>query len=249
MIENRILRIGDRLIEMNGKLVTTGLDIGPVQPRHLRLLFAPGRGPSRFDVQDHRSGTWTQLSTYPNIWDLYVYNGSGIDWAFALTLTSADTRMNIVEVIDGDASGIKDMTGCFAYCPNIRFVGPLYNTDSVLSAPVMFSCPDLNGSIVHVTPFDTSSMWNFEGMFYGQSKLKEIPLLDTSNSSDVSYMHPTDVSNMYSECVKVERGILAAYNEMISHGNIPTHSMTFHDCGINTESGRAELAQIPDDWK
>ena len=240
MIENRILRIGDRLIEMNGKLVTTGLDIGPVQPRHLRLLFAPGRGPSRFDVQNHRSGTWTQLSTYPNIWDLYVYNGSGIDWAFALELTSADTRMNIVEVIDGDASGITYMDGCFANCPNIRSVGPLYNTGSVVSCWHMFYASN-GGSIVHVTPFDTRNVRNFERMFEFQENLREVPLLDTSSA--------TDLTEMYSNCVNVESGILAAYNEMTSHGNIPYHYGTFRRCGINTPTGRAELAQIPSNWK
>lgn len=241
MLTNRIMRIGDRLVEMNGKIVTTAPDIGPVQPGHVRLLFAPGRGPSRFDIQDHRSGTWTQLSTYPNIWDLYVYNGS-TNWEFALPLTSEETRMNIVEVIDGATYDVTyHLDGLFADCPNIRSVGPLYNTGSVLSAPGMFFCSGLNGSIVHITPFDTSSMSNFNGMFHGQSKLKEIPLLDTSNSSDVSYM--------YYGCINVQRGILAAYNEMTSHGNIPDHYMTFHDCGINTSTGRAELAQIPDDWK
>jgi len=241
MFTDRILRIGDRLIEMNGKLVTTGPEIGPVQGGHMRLRFATGTGPSRFDIEEHRSGTWTRIGTYQNIWDLYVYNGS-TNWDYALPLTREETRMNIVEIIDACLlDNTQYMDACFGDCPNISSVGHLYNTGSVLSGPGMFACSGLNGSIVHITPFDTSSMSKFNGMFEGQSKLKEIPLLDTSSA--------TDLSSMYSNCVNTESGILAAYNEMISHGNNPTHYRTFYNCGINTERGRAELAQIPSDWK
>jgi len=236
MFTDRILRIGDRLIEMNGKLVTLDLDIGTVQPRHLRLRFAPGKGPTRYDIEQRRRGTWTQICTDPNIWDLYVLDGG--EWANALSLAYFQTRVNIVEVIDGDASGVTYMDGCFANCPNIRSVGPLYNTGSVVSCWHMFYG---EGSIVHVTPFDTSNVRNFQSMFAYQQKLREVPLLDTSSA--------TDLISMYSNCVNVETGILSAYNEMTSHGTNPYHHNTFVRCGINTLTGRAELAQIPSSWK
>lgn len=245
MIINRILkmpllRIGDKLMEKNGKLVTIDLDIGDVQPRHLRLRFTPGTGPNRDDITSHRSGTWVQICTDPNIWDLYVLDGVS-QWSNALSLASEETRINIIGVIDGDASDVTYMDGCFANCPNIRSVGPLYNTDSVVSCWHMFYSSNGDGSIVQVTPFDTSNVRSFESMFYGQQKLKVVPLLDTSSS--------TDLTAMYYGCVNVESGILGAYNEMTSHGSYVAHHMTFHDCGINTPTGKAELAQIPDDWK
>ncbi len=240
MIINRVLKLGDQLMEMNGKLVTIDLDIGTVQPRHLRLRFAPGTGPTRDEIEQHRSGTWVQICTDPNIWDLYVFDGS-TSWGQALQLAYAETRRNIVGVIDGDASGVTYMDSCFDSCPNIRTVGPLYNTDSVVSCYHMFYSSGGVGSIVHVTPFDTSNVRSFESMFEGQQKLREIPLLDTSSA--------TDLTSMYANCVNVETGILAAYNEMTSHGTNPYHHYAFLRCGINTPTGRSELDQIPRDWK
>lgn len=239
MIINRVLlKIGDKLMERNGKLVTLDLDIGTVQPRHLRLRFSPGTGPTRYDIEQHTSGTWTQICTDPNIWDLYVHDGAS-EWAIAQSL-QVESRMNIVEVIDGDASGVTHMDGCFAGCPNIRSVGPLYNTDSVVSCWHMFYGNE-HSSIVHVTPFDTSNVRNFQSMFQFQLNLREVPLLDTSSA--------IDLTEMYSNCRNVETGILAAYNEMTSHGTNPYHFGAFELCGINTPTGRAELAQIPSDWK
>lgn len=237
LLKMPLLRIGDKLMERNGRLVTIDLDIGDVQPRHLRLRLTPGT------VVDQRLapiGTWTHICTDPNIWDLHVYDGYSSSWGDLFMHTFDRISDEIIEVIDGDCTGVTDMFRSFYNCKNIRSVGPLYNTESIQNGQAMFAC-DAGGSIVHVSPFDTSGMAMFNYMFYKQSKLKEIPLLDTSNSGGVSYM--------YYGCVNVERGILAAYNEMISHGRVGNHYLTFHDCGINTESGRAELAQIPDDWK
>lgn len=74
------------------------------------------------------------------------------------------------------------------------------------------------------------------------SKLKEIPLLDTSKA--------TNVGGICYDCYDVESGALALYNQMANQTNPPTdHLHAFYRCGIHTSTGTAELAQIPDDWK
>ena len=51
-------------------------------------------------------------------------------------------------------------------------------------------------------------------------------------------------------CYSVQSGALALYQQASTQATPPTdHRNTFTDCGINTQTGSAELAQIPNDWK
>lgn len=69
-----------------------------------------------------------------------------------------------------------------------------------------------------------------------------IPLFDTTAL--------TDVTNCFYECYFVDGGQLALYQQMSTQTNPPTlHSRCFNNCGIYTQTGAAELAQIPSDWK
>lgn len=69
-----------------------------------------------------------------------------------------------------------------------------------------------------------------------------IPLFDTRTL--------TDVTNMFYECYYVEGGALALYQQMSTQTNVPSsHSGCFSECGSATQTGSAELAQIPNGWK
>lgn len=113
------------------------------------------------------------------------------------------------------------------------------NTSNITRTNNMFQgCTNLK--TVHL--FDISNATDISYMFYGCENLKTIPLFDTSNA--------TDMSNMFELCSNVEAGALALYQQASSQANPPTnHYHTFYKCGINTETGAAELAQIPSDWK
>jgi len=51
-------------------------------------------------------------------------------------------------------------------------------------------------------------------------------------------------------CVNVESGALALYQQASTQTNPPTNNyQTFTNCGSNTVTGVAELAQIPSSWK
>ena len=55
---------------------------------------------------------------------------------------------------------------------------------------------------------------------------------------------------MFNGCTEVTEGALAQYTWFSTYGvNINNHSVTFTNCGSNTQTGTAELAQIPSDWK
>ena len=113
------------------------------------------------------------------------------------------------------------------------------NTSNVTNMESMFdSCT----SLTSVSLLDTSNVTNMNLMFLNCFSLTTVPLFDTSSV--------TKISNMLYNCVKVQSGALALYTQASTQATPPTyHDNTFRECGINTETGAAELAQIPDDWK
>lgn len=96
-------------------------------------------------------------------------------------------------------------------------------------------------SLRTVSLFDTSNVTNMEGMFYTCASLTNIPLFDTSKV--------TNMKSMFYKCSSVQSGALALYQQASTQTTIPQHSGTFYNCGSDTQTGAAELAQIPSDWK
>lgn len=59
----------------------------------------------------------------------------------------------------------------------------------------------------------------------------------------------TKCNNMFNGCTNVETGALTVYNQLAALGaQITSHTDTFKNCGSNTVTGAAELAQIPSSW-
>jgi len=97
-------------------------------------------------------------------------------------------------------------------------------------------------NIVEVLGANTTGITNMEMMFLGCTELTSIPLFDTSKV--------TNMDSMFQYCRNVQSGALAFYQQASSQSTPPnSHYKTFEDCGINTTTGAAELAQIPSDWK
>lgn len=97
-------------------------------------------------------------------------------------------------------------------------------------------------SLVSVPLFDTSNLDTMSFTFKDCSSLSAIPLFNTSKL--------TLIDGAFENCVNVQSGALALYQQITSqHGYYVGHGSTFRNCGINTETGSAELAQIPSDWK
>lgn len=80
-----------------------------------------------------------------------------------------------------------------------------------------------------------------EYLFSGCTVLKSIPTLRATGT--------IQCSNAFNGCRSVESGILAAYNALAPMTEQYQHRFTFRNCGVDSSSGAAELAQIPSDWK
>ena len=119
--------------------------------------------------------------------------------------------------------------------------------------------------LTSVPLLDTSSATTVSYMFYGCSALTAIPLIDTSSATSMVYMchnctsitqvplldtsAATNVGGMFDGCVNVEIGALDLYNQILSQSVPPQyHTDCFKNCGSNTTTGAAELAQIPTSW-
>lgn len=161
-----------------------------------------------------------------------------------------------------DTSNVTSIERIFVYCDSLHTV-PLFNISKVDSLEYMFyHCVALQT----VPFFDTSNITRMAGTFE-QSGIITLPAFNMINVTTISNMclscaslktiplfRNTDkISKAYRtfrNCYNVESGALALYQQLSSQANPPsTHSLMFAQCGSNTETGAAELAQIPSDWK
>jgi len=246
-------------------------------PFTIRVQYAPGKAPGHFPVA--HASTITQVSVEPNIWDVTTReddtrwdnvfwdehdlvavlgaNSSGITDMFRMFCDCENLRS--VELFD--TSLCTNMYGMFMNNRSLREI-PLFDTHNVETMQYMFfgatsfeHCPDLDtsrvtvmasmfdGTAIQEAPaFDTSSVKQMEGMFAGCTSLKHVPLYSTASC--------VDMRTMFYQCPNVEGGALALYTQASSQAVPPElYSSAFYQCGSNTATGAAELAQIPSDWK
>ena len=213
------------------------------------------------DVYDvYRSGTdFTHLfNNSKNVVEVLGANTTGVtnmDGMF--DLCSSLTSVSLF-----DTSSVQSMQNMFKKCTALTAV-PLFNTSSVIAMTAMFSwCSSLTSmplfntssvevmlnmfydcsSLTSVPLFNTSSVFNMNSMFHGCSSLTSVPLFNTSSV--------VSMNDMFVNCTKVQSGALALYQQASTQANPPPkHTHTFQNCGSDTTTGAAELAQIPEDWK
>ena len=224
-------------------------------PYTIRILYDDGI------VLDYPNSTFVQVSTSPNIWDI-THNDS--DWFGALSAAyHSDVNNHALEVLGANTSGVTSMLGLFNTFINLRKVA-LFDTSNVTNMSNMFyDCY----SLTTIPLFDTSKVTNMSNMFYYCTSLESVPLLDTGVVRDMETMFYNCTSlkhiplfntiagpNMnytFYNCKNVESGALALYRQASSQGamRITEHNATFRNCGSDTTTGAAELAQIASDWK
>ena len=223
--------IGNIFALINNKLVKKYVD--PYNPLGLpantiRVRTSDGQQP----IKDTYT-TYETATLVPGTNDVYDVYKSGTDFTRVLYSST-----NVVEVLGANTSNVTDMTGMFNRCRNLTTV-PLFDTSSVTNMTGMFlACRNLTT----VPLFDTSNVTDMTSMFEGCSNLTTVPLFDTSSV--------ISMNRMFRNCYSVESGALALYQQASTQANPPAnHDSTFMQCGSNTQTGAAELAQIPSDWK
>lgn len=136
-----------------------------------------------------------------------------------------------------NTSNVTGTDGMFWNCYALK-AAPLFNLSKVRTMDSMYS----HCNITSVPLYDTSSVIHMDYAFADCHYLESIPLFNTAN---VQYARGT-----LRNCYKVESGALALYQQLSSQTTPPSvHTNTFMNCGRDTVTGAAELAQIPSDWK
>lgn len=176
----------------------------------------------------------------------HIYNPLGLpDKTIRCKFTSGytPTMGNFQTLVDADenvwdiTNNTDDWANLFAYNYDlVEVIGA--NTTSVTTMNNMFR---ENVGLTSVSLFDTSAVTDMEGMLRGAIRLTSVPLFDTSSVTNVDFM--------FAECAAVTSGALALYKQVSTQATPPIyHNKTFEDCGKNTVTGAAELAQIPASW-
>lgn len=216
----------------------------------IRVKFQSGYTPTMGDTQ-------TLVDSNNNVWDIY-YNDNNWDGLF----NESSKPHNLLEVLGANTTNVTSMLSLFLNCKALTKVA-LFDTSNVTDMKQMFYHCD---SLTSVPLFDTSSVIEMNKMFYGCLSLTVLPLFDTSNvvymedlcnsCSSLTFVPLFDTSNVtdigyaFYDCNSVQIGALALYQQASTQATPPiSHDGTFYNCGSNTQTGSAELAQIPIGWK
>ena len=218
----------------------------------------------------HNVWDWTASGTsFANAFDGAFGSSDNIVSVIAAGDTSAVTNMgymfqgctSLTNVPLFDTSAVTDMSYMFRGCTSLTNV-PLFDTSAVTNMSAMFQgCT----SLANVPLFDTSAVTDMKYMFRDCTSLTNVPLFDTSAVTDMQYtfagctsltsiplFDTSAVTNMrytFAGCTKVEGGALALYQQASTQSIPPSeHERTFDNCGKDTVTGAAELAQIPESW-
>lgn len=158
----------------------------------------------------------------------------------------AATSMTEAPVLD--THNVVNFFGMFGECTNLVDVSNVSNYDTSKAEDMGYMFYN-NSSLEHLPTLDTHNVYGFQYMCCGCTSLREVPLLNTSSCID---NEDSDCRCMFKDCVSVEHGALDLYNQISTQpGGYPNNrkSEMFRNCGVNTTTGAAELAQIPAAWK
>jgi surface protein len=254
VLNRNILTIGGNRLE-GGPLTPPVPPIDPYNPLGLppntvRVRTSDGNVPVKASDTSYESATLVTGTS-----DTYDIYKSGTDFTKFLNKSS-----NVVEILGANTTGITNMYMMLRECSFTSV--PLFDTSSVTNMyGMLYGC----SSLITVPLFDTSNVTDINYMFGDCTSLTSVPLFDTSNLNIMSYAFKgcssltsiplfntnkvTHVPEMFMGCVNVQSGALAFYQQLSSQTNPPTyHTRTFTNCGSNTQTGAAELAQIPSSW-
>lgn len=220
-------------------------------PNTIRVKYKAGTSPSNGDIM-------TLVDAENNIWDIYTESNN---WT-ALLSSNFVPVVGPLEILGANSSNITDMHNLCSYCSNLTKVA-LFDTSKVTDMSHMFgNCPLLTS----VPLFNTSNVISMYAMLVDCTSLTSVPLFDTSNVTNINSMLSNcsnikhlplfntskvyEMTGAFSGCTSVESGALALYQQASTQATVPLyHRGAFRDCGSNTVTGSAELAQIPTTWK
>ena len=205
------------------------------------------------------SGTWKNLGAkFHNVWD---WTRSGADWSASFTNAFKASDNDVEIIAAGDTSAVTNMSTLLSSCSSLKKVCKFYTSNVTNFTEMFYTCTGLTelplfdlssanninsflrgcSNLKIIPSFNTSNVTNFAAAFRNCNEVTDVPLLDTGKA--------TNVSQLFFNCTKVEGGALALYTQMSTQATPPsTVSDCFKNCGKDTTTGAAELAQIPASW-
>ena len=180
------------------------------------------------------NGTWKKLTgDRANIWD-FTKNTSTIGADFADKFTSSTNTVRVIAcgtlpytVFYQTFKGCTYLEEvCSLDAPNLTSLNQSFNGCTRLK-----KVPEINSTVLSIAT----------AAFAGCTGIEVVPLFKS--------LVLTNVSNCFNGCNNVKSGALSLYQQLIVQNTPPTtYTNAFKDCGKDTASGAAELAQIPASW-
>lgn len=198
-------------------------------------------GQHHFDILDGNLQGVTDVSSLFNsakFCDNVKLRNTGSITSFYYTFSH--TKMALVHLEPLDITSATDMTN---WCNSKNYSGELtlYRNSSVPAQPITMASGFYNCTLSKLNIPNGMSISNGLAAFYGCGSLTEVPLLSTDSC--------TNVDRMFYNCYNVASGALALYTQMSTQTTPPaSHTDCFLNCGRDTVTGTAELAQIPSSW-
>ena len=128
-----------------------------------------------------------------------------------------------------------DLGSAFKGCPWLNSIGLVDASGATSLVEMCYGCESL--SDIHV--INTEAVTNMNYVFRNCRTLRTIP--------EMSYAAVTSMNSAF-EYMTAASGANALYLQLVGLATPPSHTDTFKNCGIDTPSGVAELAQIPASW-
>ena len=174
-----------------------------------------------------------------NVWEWTNENSEWIS-LFAKKFTSDDNQVSIIA--SGDLSGLTYFTSCF--CGAEGAVNQIvYCCDLYLP-----NCPNNINIFSYTRLKKTPNIKLGNNLNFIQLSQAFSHIADLKKIGKI-YGNVSLCNSIFEDCRNVEEGILDMYNTLSSQTPSASYYYNaFKDCGIDTEEGRAALAQIPQSW-
>lgn len=252
--ELNMIKFNGKILKVDGKVLNQQAEHNPLDlPEFTIRVKTNGNTP----LIGRREAVLTQVDT--DIWDVYLKDRNWHD------LFNNESENTITEVLGANTVGVTNMANLFKRCNKLTTCA-LFDTHYVTDMSGMFNA-STNGQLTSLPLFDTSNVENMNVFIRIQHNLTSIPCFDLGKCTNAVQAFggtaATEIPDfninpnlqkcdlMVSYNRDAESGILRLYNKLVNTpaGQTNNHWGCFAETGSDTESGAAELAQIPSDWK
>lgn len=254
---NKILTFNGKIATGGGRWITrAGSTPSPYNPYNLAPRTVRFQLPRGYPLPSLEYGqTWTPVDPENGIWDLYSSGN-------AITMT----HFHAGTVILGGNFDSPGFTVHTTYTGFLSSIQSLYlgnhdandtewrdvfqdiNIESVCNVDfgnitdihALFSG---NTHILHIDSFNIPSVTNMSELCNGCYRIDCVPEFFGINGQVVN------CQAAFYDCHSAEYGITQLYEQLTAVQEPSEHLYCFRNCGVNSPTGSAELAQIPSDWK